>query len=193
MPKVDILLKGYNEEINPEFQKYASTTTLVRADGYNIVVDPGTHKSSDEYIDALKQLGLTIDDINYVFTTHEHIDHTRDIALFKNAEIIDIWGFHKGDEHRFFEDDEYEITPGITRVATPGHGINHSSLLVETNQGIICVAGDLWWYENFTPKKDPYATSQKDLEKSREMIKKIADYIVPGHGGMVKNIEKTSQ
>ena len=185
MPKVDILIKGYNIE-GPELDRYASTTTLVRADGYNIVVDPGTHKSKSEYVDALKQLDLTMDDINYVFTTHEHLDHSRDIALFENATVIDRFGFHKGDEHRFFEDEEYEITPGIKRIATPGHGINHSSLLVETDQGITCVSGDVWWNEDFTPKQDPYATSQEDLEKSRELVKSRADYVIPGHGGMVK-------
>jgi len=187
MAKVDILIKGYNEEIKPDiFEKYASTTTLVRADGYNIVVDPGTHKSEKEYIEALKKLSLTIEDINYVFTTHEHLDHTRDIALFKNAEVIDRWGYHKGDEHRFFEDEEYEITPGIKRIVTEGHGINHCSLLVDTDEGVICVAGDVWWNEDFTPVIDPYATNQEDLEKSREKILKTADYVIPGHGGMVK-------
>lgn len=187
MPKVDILLKGYNEEIKPDvFEKYASTTTLVRAKGYNIVVDPGTHKSEREYKIALKKLGLTMEDINYVFTTHEHLDHSRDIALFKSAEVIDRWGYHKGDEHRFFEDEEYEITPGVKRISTPGHGINHCSLLVDTNEGVVCVAGDVWWDEDFTPEKDPYATSQGDLEKSRELVLKRVDYVIPGHGGKVK-------
>lgn len=191
MPKVDILIKGYNEETEPGvLEKYASTTTLVRAHGYNIVVDPGTHKSKQEYIDALKKFDLTIGDINYVFTTHEHLDHSRDIALFDKAEVIDRWGFHKGDEHRFFEDEEYEITKGIKRIATPGHsGPNHCSLLVETDDGVVCVAGDLWWNEGFTPVVDPYAITPEDLDKSREKIKKLADFIIPGHGGIVRNVK----
>lgn len=158
----------------------------MRADGYNIVVDPGTYKSEGEYKEALKNFDLTIADINYVFTTHEHLDHTRDIALFKKAEVIDRWGFHKGDEHRFFEDEEYEIAPGIKRIATTGHGLNHCSLLVDTDEGVVCIAGDVWWNEDFTPEKDPYATSQEDLEKSREMIIKLADFVIPGHGGKIK-------
>ena len=187
MPKVDILLKGYNKEISEEFQKYASTTTLVRTEGFNMIVDPGTHQSKKEYTEALKKYNLTITDINFIFLTHEHLDHARDVALFTNAEVIDRWGFHKGDEHRFFEDDEYEIVSGIKRISTPGHGINHCSLLVETDKGIVCVAGDLWWYEDFSPKIDPYAIDQKELEKSRNKTKKLADYIIPGHGGMIKN------
>ena len=186
MPQVDILITGYNDESNPEVEKYTSTTTLVRADGFNIVVDPGTHKSTDEYIEALNKHDLVVDDINYVFTTHEHLDHSRDISLFKNATIIDRFGYHKGDEHRFFEDKEYEITPGIIRIATPGHTKNHCSLLVETDKGIICVAGDVWWYEDFTPIQDPYASDQNTLGQSRAMVLKRANYIIPGHGGLVK-------
>lgn len=186
MPRVDILLKGYNTE-SSELDRYASTTVLVRADGYNIVVDPGTHKSEEEYKEALKKFGLTTEDINYIFTTHEHLDHARDIALFRNAEVIDRWGFHKGDEHRFFEDEEYEIADGIKRIFTPGHTINHCSLLVDTDEGSVCVAGDVWWYEDFTPVEDPtYGVKQEELVKSREKILKIADYVIPGHGGMTK-------
>jgi glyoxylase-like metal-dependent hydrolase (beta-lactamase superfamily II) len=186
MPKVDILLLGYNEE-SKELDKYASTTTLIRAKDFNMVVDPGSHKSQAEYQLALKKFDLTPEDINYVFTTHEHLDHSRDIALFKNAEVIDRWGFHKRDEHRFFEDDEYEITKGVKRIFTPGHTINHCSLLVETDNGIVCVAGDLWWYEDLTPVEDPIdGVNQKELEKSRANIRQMADFIIPGHGGLVR-------
>ncbi len=187
MPKVDVLLKGYNHELCEEFHRYASTTTLVRTDGFNIVVDPGTHESTKEYAEALAKFSLKIEDINYVFITHEHLDHARDIAIFRNAEVIDRWGFHKQDGHRFFEDEEYEITKGIKRVHTPGHTINHCSLLVDTNEGVVCVAGDLWWYEDFTPITDPTeGANQKVLEASRKKILGRADFIIPGHGGLVK-------
>ncbi|PIR67447.1 hypothetical protein COS74_02785 [bacterium CG06_land_8_20_14_3_00_33_50] len=190
MATVDILIKGYNKEINDNFHRYASTTTLVRSNDINIVVDPGIHESLDLYNESLKQYGLSTDDIDYVFCTHEHLDHTRDIAVFKNAAVIDRWGTHKGDEHHFDELEEKEIIPQVKRVLTLGHGLNHVSLLVETNKGVVCVAGDLWWYEDLTPAEDDYATDQKELEKSREKILKIADFIIPGHGGLVKNIMK---
>ncbi|KKQ94785.1 MAG: Metallo-beta-lactamase [candidate division CPR2 bacterium GW2011_GWC1_39_9] len=188
MAQVDILIKGYNQEVSEELHKYASTTTLVRSGEFNIVVDPGTHKSTDLYVQALRDFDLTPDDITQVFTTHEHLDHTRDIPFFKNATVIDGVGFHKADEHRFDESEELEIAPGVKRIATPGHGQEdqHASLLVETDGGVICIAGDVWWNEDFTPVEDPYASDQKALEESRKKILELADYIIPGHGGMVK-------
>lgn len=192
MAKVDILIKGYNKEINAEVHNYASTCTLVRDKNINMVVDPGSHQSVGMYIFALGEFGLTIRDINFVFTTHEHLDHTMNRAVFENATIIDRYGYHRGDEHRFHSsDDEFEISKDIKMIATPGHGGDiHASLLVETADGKICIAGDVWWYEDFTPEEDPYANTQEDLEKSRLKLLKVADYIIPGHGGIVKNIKK---
>jgi glyoxylase-like metal-dependent hydrolase (beta-lactamase superfamily II) len=191
MAKVDILIKGYNKEISDDFHEYASTCTLVRDGDINMVVDPGTHKSPDLYEKALEKFGLKMGDITHVFTTHEHLDHSRDRALFVNATVVDGWGYHKGNGHEFHEEEEFEISSGIKRIATPGHqGDIHASLLVETDAGVVCVAGDVWWNEDFTPKKDPYAADQEDLEKSRKKVLKAADYIIPGHGGMVKNPKK---
>jgi glyoxylase-like metal-dependent hydrolase (beta-lactamase superfamily II) len=187
MAKVDVLLKGYDEgELTDKFQKYACSTTLVRADGRNIIVDPGTHKDQKLYIDALKSFDLTLSDIEYVFITHEHLDHSRDIALFPNATVIDGQGFHKGDEHNFSEDETLELFKGVVRIATPGHTKHHASLIVDTKDGKVCVAGDVWWYEDFTPAIDPYAVNQKALENSREMILEMVDFVIPGHGGLTK-------
>ena len=195
MAKVDILIKGYNKEINAEVHNYASTCTLVRDKDINMVVDPGSHQSVGMYIFALGEFGLTLRDINFVFTTHEHLDHTMNRAVFENATIMDRWGYHKGDEHRFHSsDEEIDITPDTKMIATPGHGGDiHASLLVQTEIGSVCVAGDLWWYEDFTPEEDPYANTQDDLDESRLKIIKLADYIIPGHGGVVKNIKKDTE
>lgn len=184
--KVDILIKGYNKEYE-SFDRYASTCTLVRDKNINMVVDPGTHKSVDLYKKALKKFSLKLDDINFVFTTHEHLDHARDVSIFPNAIIINGQGYHKGDKHEFYEEKEFNISKNIKRIATPGHGGDiHTSLLVETDIGKVCVAGDVWWYEDFTPKKDPYAYDQKKLEQSRKKILKVTDWVIPGHGGLVK-------
>ncbi len=192
MAQVDVLIKGYNKELNQQFHKYACTCTLVRDRDKNIIVDPGSHQSIGMYIFALGDFGLTISDINLVFTTHEHLDHSMNRAVFENATIMDRWGYHRGDEHRFHSsDEEIDITPDVKMVATPGHGGDiHASLLVRTDIGLVCVAGDLWWYEDFTPEEDPYANTQEDLVKSRLKILKVADYIIPGHGGLIKNTKK---
>ncbi len=192
MAQVDVLIKGYNKEINDGLHNYASTCTLVRDKDINMIVDPGTHQSIGMYIFALGEHGLALEDINYVFTTHEHLDHTMNRAVFENATIIDRYGYHRGDEHRFHSnDEEFSISNDITMVATPGHGGDiHASLLVRTDKGAVCIAGDVWWYEDLTPEIDPEATSQEELEVSRRKLIDMCDYIIPGHGGMVRNPEK---
>ena len=185
MNQVDILIQGYNKnDVDPE--EFASTTTLIRTGEHNIVTDPGTHKSVDTYINALEKYGLTLDDIDYVFLTHDHLDHVRDVALFPNATVINRWGFHKGDEHPEQEDEEFEVFPGITRVAAPGHATSESVLFVDTKIGKVCVAGDVFWYADFGPEKDPYVLNEKELQASRKMVLERADYIIPGHDKMVK-------
>jgi hypothetical protein len=41
-----------------------------------------------------------------------------------------------------------------------------------------------------TPDKDPIAWNQAKLDESRHKIITMADWIIPGHGKMVKNPRK---
>ncbi len=184
MAKVDILLKGYNLK-HGDYDNYTSTCTLVRDKGINVVVDPGSPKKG-EIDKALKRLGLEKDNIDYVFITHYHPDHARDVALFPKAKLVDIWEIIEDDRYDYIRYN-HKLTSNVTILRTPGHAKEHGSLKVKTDEGIVVVAGDVWWYENFTPQKDPYAWNQKKLEESRKKILKIADFIILGHGGMVKN------
>ena len=36
------------------------------------------------------------------------------------------------------------------------------------------------------PKKDPFAVDLIKLEESRKKVVKMADYIIPGHGGIYR-------
>jgi hypothetical protein len=74
-------------------------------------------------------------------------------------------------------------------------------LLVDANDGKYVVAGDVFWwmeedesedksYEWLINKEDPYVKSENDLIESRKKILEIADFIIPGHGNMFKNIFK---
>jgi len=48
------------------------------------------------------------------------------------------------------------------------------------------VAGDVWWFSDMTPAEDEMAWDQKKLEESRKKVLEIADWIIPGHGGNVR-------
>jgi glyoxylase-like metal-dependent hydrolase (beta-lactamase superfamily II) len=56
-------------------------------------------------------------------------------------------------------------------------------MVVETKEGKVAIAGDLWWSER-GPAKDPFASDQVELERSRQKISDLANFIIPGHGAM---------
>jgi len=127
-----------------------------------------------------------IDRCDIVYLTHSHIDHFINIAHIPHRIMMDRFYSFSRDlltEHEgLFMADDVEILP------TPGHSVDHSSLLI----GRTLIAGDLfWWSENYpVPDSieklldlpDPFATDLKALKRSREASLDIADILVPGHG-----------
>ena len=139
-------------------------------------------------VDPLKKAGISPQDVTHIFISHHHPDHTVNIALFPNAEVVDFWGMYKGDMWRD-HGDGYEVAPGITVLRTPGHTAEDASLLVETTEGTYALT-HCWWFPDMTPGKDPIAWNQTKLDESRQKIVTMADWIIPGHGKMVKNPHK---
>jgi len=184
MAEVKTLVIGYEKEFKDR-DEYTCTTTLVQDGGLNIVVDPGCPKSEKILKKALTKHGLTFKDIDIVFVTHWHLDHSKSVALFPRAKILDFWEINKGDKH-YFHDGKYKITKNVRVIPTPGHTRNHASLMVNTKRGTVVIMGDVFWRSNLTPKKDPFARDKKKLEESRKKVLKMADYVVPGHGKMVR-------
>ena len=184
MVQVKVLIAGYvknNTQVVP-------TTTLIRDGKFNIVVDPGMGKNKKTVLKkALANENLTFADINLVFYTHYHLDHTQYVGLFPQAKLVDAFYIYEGENWLEHEGDGYHLSPNVSIIHTPGHTPEHASLKVETPQGTVVVAGDVWWFDNFEPKIDEMASDQKQLEKSRQKILKIADWIIPGHGKMIKN------
>jgi len=84
-------------------------------------------------------------------------------------------------------------------MATPGHATEQYSLLVDTeNLGLVCIAQDVFWWEDGTQKsdtvddllagKDPFANDEVALLESRKLVLNSgAQWIIPGHGKMFRN------
>jgi len=83
------------------------------------------------------------------------------------------------------------MAPGVTVLRTLGHTEEDASLMVGTAEGLY-VLTYLWWLADMTPEQDPLAWNQARLEASRNKIFSVADWIIPGHGPMVKNPRKGS-
>ncbi|RLF45857.1 MAG: hypothetical protein DRN17_01670 [Thermoplasmata archaeon] len=186
MPSLKVIVEGYAKEIKQGWEAN-STTTLIENDGKYIIVDPGM----DEAIlkKALAAEGITIKEIDFVFLTHYHLDHILNVALFKKAKMAD--GYYMYDGKRGTAHGASPFGKGIEIFHTPGHTPEHSSLLVRSNGDTYAIAGDLIWWayperEKMLNLPDPFAYDMERLIKSREKLLHKADFIIPGHGKMVK-------
>lgn len=191
MNKVKVLTKGYAKELKDGWLA-SSTTTLIEANEKFIISDPGCNR--EKLRKALEKEKIKFEDINFVFLTHGHIDHSLLAGVFENAKFITFESLlYDKDLQLEFEEDV--LGPDIKVIKTPGHTKEHISLMVTTDEGKYVIAGDVfWWVDgekqivdiNKVDDSHPKELDMKELIKSRKTILKIADYIIPGHGKMFK-------
>jgi glyoxylase-like metal-dependent hydrolase (beta-lactamase superfamily II) len=196
--KVTVLTEGYVQAIEGRqlipgttldgARRVASTVVLIQGENAIVVADPGMVTDRGLIVDPLTKAGVSPQDVTHIFISHHHPDHTVNMALFPNAEVVDFWGMYKGDMWRD-HGDGYEVASGIKVLRTPGHTAEDASLLVETTEGTYALT-HCWWFPDMTPDKDPIVWNQAKLDESRQKIVTIADWIIPGHGKMVKNPHK---
>lgn len=184
MAEVKILIQGYTTADSKEDtqEKTCPTITLIKDKDIVMVVDPGVLENQDVLVDALKKEGLSVGDVNIVCITHSHIDHYRNIGMFPSAKTLEFYGlWHKNT----VEDWEEQFTKDIKIIKTPGHDSTGITLFVKTNEGTVAICGDVFWKENY-PEEDPYANDPQKLKEIRKKIIELADWIIPGHGGIYK-------
>ncbi|UCD20665.1 MAG: MBL fold metallo-hydrolase [archaeon] len=199
MAEVKVLVEGVMRFDENMVATIGCTSTLIKSDK-NIIVDPGSFVNKDKLIEALSKEGLKPEDINYVILTHTHIDHTANMILFNKSPIVlrfigesDYPGqFQTIDQGKLrrFDLIKEEIAKDVKIIETPGHAMDCVSVLVKTNDGNIVIAGDCIPIEKFMDLKnepDPRAVQNvSKFNESRKKILEIADYVILGHGGMVK-------
>lgn len=198
MTTVTVLIEGYVRPIEGRqlipgvaadgARNVAGTVTLIQSEHAIVVADPGMVTERALIVEALNKAQVAPEDVTHVFISHHHPDHTVNIALFPNAEVVDFWARYKGD---LWQDhgDAYDVAPGITVLRTPGHTEEDASLMVKTDAGTY-VLTHLWWLEDMTPETDPLAWSQAHLDASRQQVLALADWVIPGHGKMFRNPRK---
>lgn len=180
-----------------------ASTVLIRGER-TLLVDPGNHHIGAYSIlyHALKSRGLSPDDIDAVVTTHIHTDHAAAIvkfpgtpwivgagdldamALIEGAPIVEAKKSMMGEITEI--DAETELMPGVRAIPTPGHTRGHISLLVETAQDRVLIAGDLTMvaseYRNrsFSHWYGPEQLAQ--LNASLDRVQALSpDLVIPGH------------
>lgn len=184
MSKVTILIEGY-VRASDDVDLVQSTVTLVQDNGHNIIVDPGMTHDPRAIENALKGYGLTPDDIDTVFITHHHPDHTRYMGMFQGARVYDFESIYASDK---WLEGGGNITPDVKIMQTPGHTNEDATLIVSNVTNIAnkapCTVAicHLWWHEG--KDDDPTAENMEQLRQSRTKVLEVVDFVVPGHGSM---------
>ena len=166
-------------------------------------------------VTALKNgLGWRPEDVDIVINTHLHFDHCGTNNLFTNAKFyvqkkewenafnpviiqraMYIEGLYDKTAVKYhswcFVDGETEIADGIIVDLTPGHTVGHQSVFVNTEEGVLCVAGDICntlqnLVDNFAPG---ILSSTYDAFESYDMIRRRATRLLPGHEKALKNFQ----
>lgn len=164
----------------------------------------------DEYLDSrLNQLGVGLDEIDYVVLSHLHFDHAGNAGMFKNtnAKLVcsDIekdfaFGFEgpftgahlKADyEDLNFEtvSGDTEFLPGVTLLQTPGHTAGCMSMQVDLpDTGTMIFTSDaVYMGDSFGPPTTPAAIVNnleqfyQSVEKLREIQQRTDATMVFGH------------
>jgi glyoxylase-like metal-dependent hydrolase (beta-lactamase superfamily II) len=178
MTSVHLLHAGY---IREEGSRVGSSVSLVRDGEALIVVDPGLAADRALILDPLAALGVGPDEVTHVFLSHHHPDHTINIALFPNVEVVDFWARYVRDQWLDHDGDGYRLASRSQLWLTPGHTEEDASLVVQADDGTY-VFTHAWWRSDRTPEVDPIAPDQSVLDQSRARILGVADIVVPGHG-----------
>lgn len=191
-PATVIVLKpGYARWEGHASQRACGSITLIKSHK-NCLVDLGLPADKDLLLQKLKENKLTPETIDFVILSHSDVDHIGNLNLFPHATFIGGNDVITGDHFKEFFKDKYQVDENIYVLHTPGHDNRSVSVLVKTTKGIVAITGDLFEYDRDwetvdTSKAWEVWSQDKDLQnQSRAKIWKLADYIVPGHGGVFK-------
>lgn len=161
--------------------RVGGSISLVRDGDALIVADPGMVARRGLILEPLAALGIAPEAVTHVFLSHHHPDHTVNIALFPNAEVVDFWARYRDDLWRDHAGDGYALSPRTRLWLTPGHTEEDASLIVEADDAVYALT-HLWWFADRTPEIDPLGADQAAIERNRARVLDAADIVIPGHG-----------
>lgn len=193
--------KFWGESDAAQYHSVVATTTLVQADGLNILVDPTLPVEQTEKLLRL-HAGLGREDIDIVYATHYHADHRIDADCYPNARlymseaaladskaameqserssgaspvVVGLEDFHAAPER---------LAPGVQLYALPGHTDGNTGLMLDAPEGKVLLSGDTIMGEEYFCAGEGYwfNTSAEKTRASIVLAAQHADVVVPGHG-----------
>lgn len=187
------------------------TISLISKNGKTILFDTGSYGDRNILLDNLAKIGINPRDVNIVFLSHLHYDHSINVELFKRARV-----YISLKELDYFLSDEYisvgdnlipaqiinsvkdriqgvkdgeEIVTGIKTIDLSGHTPGTMGLLMED----VIFTGDAVknaWEFVHGKEPSPIFGDPKKAVVNYDIVKKVAATIVPGHDAPFKITDK---
>jgi glyoxylase-like metal-dependent hydrolase (beta-lactamase superfamily II) len=180
-----------------------ASTVLIRGER-TLLVDPGNHHIGSYSIlwHALQSRGLDYGDIDEVVTTHIHTDHAgailqlagtpwtlgagdlEEMAAIEGAPIVEAKKTMMGKVTEI--ETETELMPGVLAIPTPGHTPGHISLMVETAEERVLIAGDLTMVASeYRERSFSHWYSEGQLAQLNASLDRVQalspQLVIPGH------------
>src|SRR3970040_1798850 len=127
MATVHLIHPGYDRESGTVV---ASSVTLIRDGDAMIIADPGMVASQARILEPLVALGVAPEAVTHVFLSHHHPDHTVNVALFPNAEVVDFWARYRDDLWLAHDGDGYRLSPRQPAWVVAGHSEEDATLVI---------------------------------------------------------------
>ena len=200
---IDVLLDGHSVRTR---QGIVGFCTVLLVEGQQrTLFDVGHVGRRNVVLEALRQRGLTPDDIDNVVVSHAHWDHAQNLDVFANSKILihpaerkyaqaphpndwatPAWSgsMLEHERERIVEIDEgFVIEPGVEVLHTPGHSVGSISLLAQTDAGACAISGDVLHYSlaAISQRNPVVFWDDAQATDSIKRIVEVADVIYPGH------------
>ncbi len=164
------------------------TSTLIRGDGFRLLVDPPVGDADAMAAAIGRRTGLSTADVTHVFVTHAHGDHLAGLANFPGATWWAAAGVAEGINESGGRDKQFQPAPSklfdaIDVVHTPGHTADHHSLRLDCDGLSVVVAGDAAMTRDFWEARQGFFNSADfdQVARTIDSLAEVADVIIPGH------------
>lgn len=179
----------WGEADNKAVREVLCTCTLIRGEGYALLVDPSVPDAGIMTKELNRRTGLTLDDITTIFVTHEHGDHVAGIAHFPkvpwyaSAAVAEVLNQSPKFAAKKMEAAPRTFFDAIDVIPTPGHTRGHHSLRFDCDGRSIAVVGDAVATLDFWRERRSFynAVDPEQGAKTMDYLASIATIIVPGH------------
>jgi glyoxylase-like metal-dependent hydrolase (beta-lactamase superfamily II) len=172
------------------------TCTVVSGDNFHLLIDPSIKDAAQMATELDRRTGLSIDEIDTVFITHQHDDHLFGLKHFAKAkwyagaEVAAALN-KSGKFEKQIEPAGKTLLGAIDVIPMPGHTPDSVGLRFDYNSYSIVLTGDAVATKDYWDGGQMYYNVM-DMEVSKKtlsMIRSLADIIVPGHDNYFLNFK----